>query len=139
RGFAVVADEVRTLAQRTQDSTAEIQNMIEGLQVSAKGAVSVMDQSRTRTAACVENTRDAGDSLGKITNMVNAIAQINSEIANSTKKQHTTIASFRHNIDNINQYIQQTAEGSRETAASCEQNTQLTQEMKNFMSRFKVE
>ncbi len=73
RGFAVVADEVRTLASRTQQSTAEIQTMIERLQTGTRDAVSVMDQSRQMAEATVGQAAKAGSSLEEINAAVNTI------------------------------------------------------------------
>ncbi|XPF95901.1 methyl-accepting chemotaxis protein [Colwellia sp. RE-S-Sl-9] len=138
RGFAVVADEVRTLAQRTQDSTSEIQSMIEKLQVGAKQAVEVMLESKNRTAACVSNTRDTGDSLGKITESVASIMHINTQIASATEKQNNTIDEIKSNVDNINQHIEQTAQGSRETANNSQYTSQLSGKIKILVDQFKT-
>jgi methyl-accepting chemotaxis protein len=71
RGFAVVADEVRTLASRTQESTEEIQKMIENLQSDSRQAVSVMDQSQSQAEKTVEMAVTAGQSLDAIVSAMN--------------------------------------------------------------------
>jgi methyl-accepting chemotaxis protein len=138
RGFAVVADEVRTLAQRTQDSTAEIQKMIEKLQIGSKNAVQVMEHSKTRTKACVENTRQAGHSLNKITESVASISDINHQIAAATDEQIATIEEIRRNVDNINQQVDVTALGSQETARNSESTSTLTEQVKFLIGQFKT-
>jgi methyl-accepting chemotaxis protein len=138
RGFAVVADEVRTLAQRTQDSTSEIQSMIEKLQVGAKAAVQVMEQSKKRTVACVSNTRETGDSLEKITQSVASISDINTQIAAATEEQNSTIDDIKRNVDNINQHVELTMEGSQETASNSQKTTELSEKIKNLVNQFKT-
>lgn len=138
RGFAVVADEVRTLAQRTQDSTTQIQQMIEKLQVAAKEAVRVMTQSKSRTAACVDNTRSAGTSLTAITESVASITDINHQIAAATEQQNVTLGDIRRNVDNINQHVERTAQGSEQTARNSESTTVLTGQIKLLVEQFKT-
>lgn len=139
RGFAVVADEVRTLAQRTQDSTAEIQQMIEKLQCGAKDAVDVMGYSKQRTIACVDNSRQAGDALAKITTAVAAISDISQQIAAATEEQNATIGEIRRHVDDINQQVEHTARGSQETASSSAYTTQLTGQIKGLVEQFKTQ
>jgi len=139
RGFAVVADEVRTLAQRTQDSTSEIQQMIEKLQVGAKDAVNVIVQSKNRTTDCVQNTGQAGHSLSKITSSVGEITDINSHIAAATEELNASIEEIRRTVDNINQHVERTAKGSQETANKSDYTTQLTSQMQILIERFKTE
>ena len=139
RGFAVVADEVRTLAQRTQDSTSEIQKMIEKLQIGARDAVNVIVHSKNRTTDCVENTGQAGHSLSKITSSVGEISDINSHIAAATEELNASIEEIRRTVDNINQHVERTAKGSQETANKSDYTTQLTSQMQLLIERFKTE
>jgi len=138
RGFAVVADEVRTLAKRTQDSTSEIQVMIEKLQSGAKDAVQRMDKSKSRATACVDNSRDSGDSLAEITESVASISSINQQIAAATEEQNTAIEEIRRTVEVINEHVEHTAAGSKETASSSEYTTELSAKIQQLVGKFKT-
>ncbi len=103
RGFAVVADEVRNLAQRTQESTAEIQQIIENVQTGAKDAVNAMEQGRESTATCVEQANVAGASLDEITSAVNEIHSMNTQIATAAEEQTTVSEDISKNINGVSQ------------------------------------
>jgi methyl-accepting chemotaxis protein len=98
RGFAVVADEVRTLAQRTQESTTEIQNIIESLQAVTDRAVDNITTGQEKTEETSEEIRKAGEALQRIVGSVSQISNMNTQIATAAEEQSVVSESISENI-----------------------------------------
>jgi len=103
RGFSVVADEVRTLAQRTQESTQQIQTMIEKLQAGANNAVAVLTSGQTQASNCVEQAAKTGKAISEIEHSIAAINDINVLIASAAEEQSAVAEEINQNIMAINQ------------------------------------
>jgi len=136
RGFAVVADEVRSLAQRTQESTEEIQTMIEQLQSRAQNAVSTMDSGKAQMDNSVVQAGEAGASLEKITSAVTQIRDMNIQIANAAEEQTAVADEMSANINSISQVAIETAEGSEVIKTASDSLQNLTQQSRTVLAQF---
>ncbi|MES9848328.1 MAG: methyl-accepting chemotaxis protein, partial [Candidatus Thiodiazotropha sp.] len=112
RGFAVVADEVRTLAKRTQDSTEEIQEMIESLQTGVRETVTVMETSQQQAAESVDQAGRAHEALEEITRVVDTISQMSSQIATAAEEQSAVAEDINRNIVDITHVAEATSQDS---------------------------
>lgn len=106
RGFAVVADEVRNLAQRTQQATVEIQEMITQLQASATSAVDLMEKSVVEAAEGVELVSNAGSELDGIVAQVTQINDMNFQIATASGQQSSVTEEMSQNLTNVRELVE---------------------------------
>lgn len=137
RGFAVVADEVRTLASRTQQSTMEIQDMIDSLQSRAHSAVDVITQGQEKTHASVDKASNAGDALNAITDSVDVITSMNLQIASASEQQSAVANGINQSVAAISQVADDNSLASERLAESSDRLARLTDELGELVSQFK--
>ena len=138
RGFAVVADEVRTLATRTQQSTQEIQEMVEKLQLGARNTVDVMANSRNRTQHTVEQASRTSDSLQIITRAVNNISHMNTQIASAAEQQTVATDEVARSMQHIADISVRTEENAGRVNKSAAEVQQLEARLIALVGRFEV-
>ncbi len=138
RGFAVVADEVRSLANRTQESTKEIQATIEKLQLAANNSADVMLKGRSQAKESVKHSVSAGDTLNNISKEVNSITEMSAHIAMASREQTTVAEEINKNIVSIKDLADETANHAQETAGNAREMSELSVSLANTIAYFKV-
>lgn len=137
RGFAVVADEVRTLASRTQQSTSEIQTMIDNLQFQAHAAVEVISKGQDKAKDTVIKASNAEHALHAITDSVTTINNMNNEIASSSEQQSAVTEVINENVLNISVVADKNASASDKLGQSSKSLARLAEELNNLVMQFK--
>jgi len=138
RGFAVVADEVRTLAGKTQESTEEINQVIDKLQNGVRSAVAVMEQSQADALQVVAEAEKAAESLQDISTAVSRISEMNNQIATAAEQQSATAEEINQNVLNVKQEAEQTSSRARKATTANQELAELATELQTLFAQFKT-
>jgi len=138
RGFAVVADEVRNLARRTQESTRQIQAVIEKMQQSSTLAVKVMNEGKQQAELSVHQARCAGDSLDVINLSVTRINDMNMQIATAAEQQSVVATEISRNFSQITQSALKAEHEAAKITDASNQLTALASKLESNVKQFKI-
>ncbi|RAJ96954.1 methyl-accepting chemotaxis protein [Aliidiomarina maris] len=139
RGFAVVADEVRSLAQRTQESAAQIETMISQLQAGTKTVVETITQSQSVSEACMTSAERSGTHMTEVDEAIDEIDKVNQSVATATEQQTTVMQTLDADIADIQQANQRGIENLQQTREACVQLRKESERLERQLGRFKVD
>ncbi|GAA6135142.1 methyl-accepting chemotaxis protein [Oceaniserpentilla sp. 4NH20-0058] len=138
RGFAVVADEVRTLAQRTQESTAEIHTIIENVQSGAQNAVTAIEAGQGRTEESVTQVNQAGETINEINQNIKQILGTNEQIAQAAQEQSSVADDISENVNQITNIAEDSSTHANETLALSEEFRKMSETLKVQIKKLKA-
>ncbi|RMP50659.1 Histidine kinase, HAMP region:Bacterial chemotaxis sensory transducer [Pseudomonas syringae pv. atrofaciens] len=138
RGFAVVADEVRSLAQRTQNSTTEIEALIQALQKGTGAASGLMDASLQRTEGTVVLARQAEQALVEINQSIGTIEQMSQQISAAAEQQSAVTEEINRSVLSVRDIADQSASATEQSAASTVELARLGSDLQSMVARFKI-
>lgn len=138
RGFAVVADEVRTLAARTQDSTAQINEMLTTLRRDASSAVLVMDETKQNCEQVADNASRVAESLDTMTESIVVINDLSTQIATASEEQSSVTEEISRNMHTIQGMVQELTKNGKETTVSAQSLAVANEQLAVLVSKFKL-
>jgi len=138
RGFAVVADEVRSLASRTQESTEEIQKIIDGIRLGSENSVKLMEMSTGQAGSSVQQVNETNEALSRIIQAVNSISDLNHGIASAAEEQNVVSQDVAKGIHRIVQSFEESNIATNQTAESSESLNQLAVGLNELVKKFKI-
>ena len=138
RGFAVVADEVRTLAQNTQNSTIEIENMIQSLESKVSKATDSMNMGSEQAKNIVEKTHEVTRSLTEVEASVSLISDMNIQISTATQQQSEVARDISQQAVQISDISVETGDGAKEISAASDELATLAADLSDQVKIFKI-
>ncbi len=137
RGFSVVADEVRVLAQRTQDSTTQIMDIIERLEEGADGTINSLGEIEQKASKTADDSIKANEALYGISEAVSLISGMNNQIASAAEEQSLTSQEISRHVNDIEEITNNTKVSLENTKLAVKGVDEVTDKFKNLVSKFK--
>ncbi|MBK1734608.1 hypothetical protein CKO15_04770 [Halorhodospira abdelmalekii] len=138
RGFSVVAEEVRKLAQKTQDSIGDIQEMVEGIQGGTQRAVEAMENNQQMAERTAGEASTAGTTLDEITRVVSSIEDMTVQVASAIEEQSQVAEEVNRNLTYISDSAERTSHSVTDTVELANRLSELAERLKDQVGRFRV-
>ncbi|MGF1726098.1 CHASE3 domain-containing protein [Photobacterium nomapromontoriensis] len=138
RGFAVVADEVRVLAKRTQESTTEIQSLIERIQGGTQDVVGSMAQSTDLLQSTISSAGQSGEAFSAITQSISKLNDMNTQSASASEQQSVTAEEVNRNMLTVNNISQESFDVTMSAVESCKELARLSETLHETVRKFKM-
>jgi len=138
RGFAVVADEVRALAARTQNSTAEINEMLSRLQTGVNAVVTAMSNTKSRCQVVVDDTQLVNGGLDEMIGAVSTINHSSTQIATAAEEQHAATEEINQNMNQIQNIIKMLTANAQQTTTSTHSLSNANKQLSELVNQFKI-
>ena len=136
RGFAVVADEVRTLAQRTAESTEQINEMIDSLNAKASSTVTAIELGSKNTLENAERLKETGHTLNGISQEIVLLSELNNSVATATREQTLATSEISQNIVMISDSAEQTKENMKKSEHLCNGLNKESNILRDLLGKF---
>jgi twitching motility protein PilJ len=138
RGFSVVAEEVQRLAERSGDATRQISALVRAIQTDTQDAVAAMERSTNGVVEGAKLSDTAGTALAEIDKVSRRLAELIEQISTATSAEATSANAVANNIQHIFAVTEQTGEGTRATAQQVRELSQMANDLRESVSRFKI-
>jgi methyl-accepting chemotaxis protein len=136
RGFAVVADEVRNLARKTQESTEEINEIIQKVQNGAANVVTHIEGSQSQSKDAAAQAEAAGAALESIRHSNSRIVEMNTQVASAVEEQSSVSEEINRNVSNLNQSFEETTQGAAQAALASENLSVMATDLQTLVGEF---